>query len=64
MSRRFPELPPLLEMEANVSLSLINSHFSFRKPLPFLPNQIEVGGMHCRPAKPLPKVTKQENYTL
>ncbi|KAG0719706.1 UDP-glucuronosyltransferase 2B14 [Chionoecetes opilio] len=55
ISAHFPDLPPLLEIERNQSLSLINTHFSIDTPVPLLPSQVEVGAMHCRPAKPLPK---------
>ncbi|XP_064112825.1 UDP-glycosyltransferase UGT5-like isoform X5 [Macrobrachium nipponense] len=51
----FPDLPPLLELERNQSLVLMNSHFSTDLTVPLLPFQVEVGGMHCRPAKPLPE---------
>lgn len=50
-------LPGNDEILKNVSLSLSNSHFSLNFPRPFLPDVIEVGGMHCRKAKPLPKVS-------
>lgn len=56
VSEFYPNLPPLQEIENNVSLVLTNSHsasLDFSKPLaPFV---IEVGGTHCRPPKPLPK---------
>ncbi|KAK8724695.1 hypothetical protein OTU49_011227 [Cherax quadricarinatus] len=55
ISAQFPELPLLLDLERNVSLSLLNSHFSISTPLPLLPSQVEVGAMHCRPANPLPQ---------
>nr|XP_053653629.1 UDP-glycosyltransferase UGT5-like isoform X3 [Cherax quadricarinatus] len=55
ISAQFPELPLLLDLERNVSLSLLNSHFSINTPLPLLPSQVEVGAMHCRPANPLPQ---------
>ncbi|KAG0693714.1 UDP-glucuronosyltransferase 2B20 [Chionoecetes opilio] len=55
ISAQFPDLPPLLEIERNQSLTLMNTHFSIDTPLPLLPSQVEVGAMHCRPAKPLPK---------
>ncbi|XP_066941903.1 UDP-glycosyltransferase UGT5-like [Macrobrachium rosenbergii] len=51
----FPDLPPLLEIERNQSLSLLNSHFSTGLTVPLLPSQVEVGSMHCRPARPLPE---------
>ncbi|KAG0730426.1 UDP-glucuronosyltransferase 2B28 [Chionoecetes opilio] len=55
ISAYFPDLPPLLELERNQSLTLMNTQFSIATPLPLLPLQVEVGAMHCRPAKPLPK---------
>ncbi|XP_069950947.1 UDP-glycosyltransferase UGT5 isoform X2 [Cherax quadricarinatus] len=51
----FPELPPLLEIERNISLSLINSHLGNSIPVPLLPSQVEVGPMHCVPGQPLPE---------
>ncbi|XP_069180849.1 UDP-glucosyltransferase 2 [Procambarus clarkii] len=56
ISAQFPELPPLLDLERNMSLGLINTHFSIGIPLPLLPSEVEVGGMHCRPASPLPEL--------
>ncbi|XP_050693895.1 UDP-glucosyltransferase 2-like [Eriocheir sinensis] len=55
ISAQFPDLPPLLEIEKNQSLSLLNTHFSISTTVPLLPSQVEVGAMHCRPAKPLPE---------
>lgn len=49
----FPELPPLWELERNQSLMMFNTHFSMGQTLPLLPSQVEIGGIHCRPAKPL-----------
>ncbi|XP_075147412.1 uncharacterized protein LOC142221545 [Haematobia irritans] len=40
----------------NVSLVLLNDHFSLRAPRPYVPNMIEVGGLHINPhPDPLPK---------
>lgn len=49
-----PECPPLKELEKNVSLVFTNSHPSFNYPRTLPPQVIEVGGLHCQPAKPLP----------
>lgn len=38
----------------NVSLVLINHHFSTSSIRPFVANMIEIGGIHVAPAKPLP----------
>jgi len=55
IAKRFPNMPKLVDFERRVDFNFINSHFSFGTVLPLLPNQIEVGGMHLRPPKPLPK---------
>ena len=49
-------IPPVLDLIRNVSLILVNTHFSFVPPMPWMPNIVEVGGMHCRPAQALPQV--------
>lgn len=43
----------LSEVEKNVSMVLVNSHYSLGYPRPLLPNVVEVGGMHCRNPRPL-----------
>nr|XP_045594736.1 UDP-glucosyltransferase 2-like [Procambarus clarkii] len=43
----------LTEVEKNVSLVMVNSHYSLGHPRPLMPNVVEVGAMHCRPARPL-----------
>ncbi|ODM90398.1 2-hydroxyacylsphingosine 1-beta-galactosyltransferase [Orchesella cincta] len=50
------QLPGLDEIQANSSLMFTNSHFTINYPRPLLPDVIEVGGMHTRPAKKLPKL--------
>ncbi|XP_042858862.1 UDP-glycosyltransferase UGT5-like [Penaeus japonicus] len=55
LSSQFPDFPSLVEIERNQSLTLMNSHFSLDTPLPLLPSQVEIGGMHCRPGNPLPQ---------
>ena len=37
---------------------LIRTYWDFEFPFPYLPNVEFVGGLHCKPAKPLPKVIK------
>jgi len=51
-----PQAPSADEVMKRTSLILSNSHFSIASARPFLPDIVEVGGMHCRPANPLPKV--------
>ena len=49
-----PECPPFIEIEKNFSLVFTNSHPSFSYPRTLPPQVIEVGGLHCRTARPLP----------
>lgn len=48
--------PSLEEMTKNISLTLINTHFTIGTSRPLVPNFIEVAGMHLKPASKLPKV--------
>ncbi|XP_018325090.1 UDP-glucuronosyltransferase 1-8 isoform X3 [Agrilus planipennis] len=45
----------IAEVSRNVSLLLTNSHWSLSRPKPYVPNVIEVGGMHLPQHKPLPQ---------
>ena len=56
ISKQFPNMPNLIEFERRQDFNFYNGHHTLGMVLPLLPNQIEVGGMHLRPAKPLPKV--------
>jgi glucuronosyltransferase len=49
--------PELGTISRNFSMLLVNSHLSMNPLLPLLPDIVEVGGMHCRPAKPLKQVS-------
>lgn len=51
--------PTLERMLNNVSLTLVNSHHTIGVPRPYLPGVIEVGGMHIKDPKSLPKVHAQ-----
>ena len=58
INKIFPEIPvSLLDIERNQSVAFLNSHFSMFDQTRMLPNQIEMGGVHCKPGKPLPKVS-------
>ncbi|CAK1556340.1 unnamed protein product [Leptosia nina] len=39
-------MPSLYEVQKNASLLLVNSHFSVDSPIAYLPNIIEIGGIH------------------
>nr|CAD7437951.1 unnamed protein product [Timema bartmani] len=44
------------ELRRNISILLSNSFHGFDTPRPLMPNVIPVGGMHLKPASPLPKL--------
>ncbi|KAJ7313162.1 hypothetical protein JRQ81_004436 [Phrynocephalus forsythii] len=45
----------LCETMGKAEMWLIRTYWDFEFPRPFLPNFEFVGGLHCKPAKPLPK---------
>lgn len=57
----FPDPKPSLdEAMKNVNLVLLNSHFTLSYPRPYVPNMIEVGGLHInRVPNPLPQDIKE-----
>lgn len=54
-SQLFPEVPSIEILGYNVSLVLLNSHYSYYKAEPMVPNSIEIGGYHVDPPKKLPE---------
>ncbi len=51
------DIPSIIDIyKKQGSMILMNSHFALTNPRPYLPNIIEIGGVHCRQSKPLPKV--------
>ncbi len=51
------DMPSIVQVyKKQASMILMNSHFGLTNPRPYLPNIVEIGGIHCKPAKPLPKV--------
>jgi len=50
------DVPPLSDIARNTSLLLVNTHFSLTRPRPLVPGIVEVGGLHLKPPKKLPKV--------
>jgi glucuronosyltransferase len=53
----YAPLPSISELHSSTSLLLINHHFSISYPRPLMPNVVQVGGMHVKPAKKLPEVS-------
>lgn len=49
-------MPPLTEIAKNTSLVLTFSHFSLNRPMPLVPNIVEISGVQIQDPKPLPKV--------
>ncbi|XP_017083918.2 UDP-glycosyltransferase UGT5 [Drosophila eugracilis] len=43
---KIAEKQPLSEISQNIALVLVNQHFTLAPPRPYVPNVIEVGGMH------------------
>ncbi|KAL5273665.1 UGT2A1.2 family protein [Megaselia abdita] len=60
-NKAFPDPKPALDqLRKNVSLVLLNTHFSLAFPRPYVPNMIEVGGMQVnRKTKELPADMKK-----
>lgn len=50
------DVPALSDIARNTSLLLLNTHFSLNRPRPLVPGIVEVGGLHLKPSKKLPKV--------
>ncbi|MXQ88816.1 hypothetical protein E5288_WYG008389 [Bos mutus] len=51
----------LSEMMGKAEMWLIRTYWDFSFPRPRLPNVEFIGGLHCKPAKPLPKVVRYGN---
>ncbi|XP_033229955.1 UDP-glucuronosyltransferase 2A3-like [Belonocnema kinseyi] len=49
-----PGVPPLSEIVKKTSALLVNTHYSIHGSRPYVPNVIEVGGIHIGKPKPLP----------
>ncbi|XP_076057693.1 UDP-glycosyltransferase UGT5-like [Oratosquilla oratoria] len=54
ITSQFPDLPPLIDIQRNMSLAFLNSDLS-DDVMPLLPSQVQIGGIHCRPGQPLPE---------
>ncbi|KAL6994569.1 glucuronosyltransferase, partial [Sarracenia purpurea var. burkii] len=49
------DVPPLREIAKNISLMVVNSHFTLNRPRPLVPKVVEVGGLFIEKSKPIPK---------
>ncbi|GAB6026700.1 hypothetical protein CHUAL_013210 [Chamberlinius hualienensis] len=50
-----PDSPPLIDLIKNVSFIFTHTHPAFNFRVPSMPYTAEVGGLNCKPTKPLPK---------
>ncbi|XP_046981243.1 UDP-glucosyltransferase 2-like [Schistocerca americana] len=57
-SRNIDNFPSIDKLWKSTSLLLLNNHESIGLPRPLTPNTIQVGGMHIKPSKDLPKELK------
>lgn len=59
------DLPSIKEIyKKQVGLVMVNAHPVATFPRPLLPSVVEIGGIHCNPAKPLPKVRFKHNISI
>lgn len=49
-------IPKVKDMLKNISLILVNAHFTFGYPKPTLPHIIQIAGLHITEPSPLPEV--------
>ncbi|KAG7306656.1 hypothetical protein JYU34_008074 [Plutella xylostella] len=56
--KNLKDVPHVADLERNASLILINSHFTLAVVRPYLPNIVEIGGVHIEDVKPLEKKLK------
>lgn len=47
-----PDTPSVSSLQTNVSLVLLNTHFTLNYPKPYMSNMIEVGGLHIKSEQP------------
>lgn len=50
------DIPPLRELSSNITLHIVNSHFSLNRPRAHPPGFVEVGGLHIGKSKKVPQV--------
>lgn len=54
---RFGEgIPDVSEIAKNISLTIVNQHYSYTGPKPLSNQLIELGGIHIKEPKPIPEV--------
>lgn len=56
-------IPDVGEIASEVSLVLVNTHYSLHGPRPMSPKEVEIGGVHIEAANELPEVSS-ESYPV
>lgn len=51
----YPNIPPLIQLESNVSFMMTHTHPVLHPSAPSMPYTAEIACIHCRPSQPLPK---------
>lgn len=49
-------VPSVTELSKNISVMLVNTHYSINGPKPISPKVVEVGGAHIKATKPIEMV--------
>lgn len=55
--------PPIQDMLSNVSVTLLNAHYSIGVTRPYLPGTVEIAGLHVNEPRPLTGVSIPHYYT-
>ncbi len=58
------DIPPIREIEKNVSMYITNTHFSLFHQYPKMSNIVEAAGLHLVPPEPLPQVFLKNSFDL
>ena len=59
IDRFFPNSPPLSELKTNISAAFANTHPALSYPREMPPGAVELGAIHCRPARLLPRYMEE-----
>ena len=59
IDRFFPNSPPLSELKMNISAAFANTHPALSYPREMPPGAVELGAIHCRPARLLPRYMEE-----
>lgn len=63
LRQRFGDnIPDVAEIAKKISLTFVNQHYSYTGPKPLSNQLIEIGGIHIKPDKPIPQVSRSLGY--